>query len=79
MPHTGLQQEHLPQELGFVSGTTCSRRSRDGNETGIRQRSHEVLPAEPNTASRLNWSHCTTATSHVPQTRKITAGPPGLA
>lgn len=27
--HTGIQWEHLPQELGFRSGMTCRRRLRD--------------------------------------------------
>lgn len=43
--HTGIQWEHLPQDLGFGSGMTCWRRLRDWNEAGVWQRLHEVLLA----------------------------------
>ena len=33
--HTGVQWEHLPQELGFGSGMACWRRLRDWNEAGV--------------------------------------------
>jgi transposase len=33
--HTGVQWEHLPQELGFGSGMACWRRPRDWNEAGV--------------------------------------------
>jgi transposase len=33
--HTGIQWEHLPQELGFGSGMTCWRRLRDWNEASV--------------------------------------------
>lgn len=29
VPHTGIQREYLPQDLGFGSGMTCWRRQRD--------------------------------------------------
>jgi transposase len=32
---TGIQWEHLPQELGFGSGMTCWRRLRDWNEASV--------------------------------------------
>ncbi len=54
--HTGIQWEYLPQELGFGSGMTCWRRLRYWNPAGVCQRLHEVLLAELNAASRLNWS-----------------------
>ncbi|KUJ38385.1 transposase [Streptomyces sp. NRRL F-5122] len=63
--HTGIQWEYLPQELGFGSGMTCWRRLRDWNEAGVWQRLHEVLLAELNTASRLDWSRCVVDSSHV--------------
>ncbi|MFJ5208427.1 IS5 family transposase [Streptomyces nigra] len=56
--HTGIQWEYLPQDLGFGSGMTCWRRLRDWNEAGVWQRLHEVLLAELNAASRLDWSRC---------------------
>jgi transposase len=63
--HTGIQWEYLPQELGFGSGMTCWRRLRDWNEAGVWQRLHEVLLAELNAASRLDWSRCVVDSSHV--------------
>jgi transposase len=63
--HTGIQWEYLPQHLGFDSGMTCWRQLRDWNETGVWQRLHEVLLAELNAASRLDWSRCVVDSSHV--------------
>jgi transposase len=63
--HTGIQWEHLPQELGFGSGMTCWRRLRDWNEAGVWQRLHEVLLAELNVAARLDWSRAVVDSSHV--------------
>ncbi len=63
--HTGIQWEYLPQELGYGSGMTCWRRLRDWNEAGVWQRLHEVLLAELNAASRLDWSRCVVDSSHA--------------
>ncbi|MFJ4633806.1 IS5 family transposase [Streptomyces sp. NPDC088847] len=63
--HTGIQWEYLPQELGFGSGMTCWRRLREWNDAGVWQRLHEVLLAELNAASRLDWSRCVVDSSHV--------------
>ncbi|MFJ3189437.1 IS5 family transposase [Streptomyces halstedii] len=63
--HTGIQWEHLPQELGFGSGMTCWRRLRDWNEAGVWQQLHEVLLAELNAAARLDWSRTVVDSSHV--------------
>lgn len=63
--HTGIQWEHLPQELGFGSGMTCWRRLRDWNEAGMWQRLHEVLLAELNAEGQLDWSRCVVDASHV--------------
>jgi transposase len=63
--HTGIQWEHLPQELGFGSGMTCWRRLRDWNDAGVWQRLHEVLLAELNAAARLDWSRAVVDSSHV--------------
>lgn len=63
--HTGIQWEYLPQGLGFGSGMRCWRRLRDWNQAGIWQRPHEVLLAELNAASRLDWSRCVVDSSRV--------------
>lgn len=70
--HTGIQWEHLPQELGFGSGMTCWRRLRDWNEAGVWQRLHETLLAELNAAGELDWSRCVVDSSHV---RALKGGP----
>ena len=46
VPFTGMRWEWLPNELGCGRGMTCWRRLRDGNNAGVWQRLHEVLPAE---------------------------------
>ncbi|GAA3504995.1 hypothetical protein GCM10019016_121080 [Streptomyces prasinosporus] len=63
--HTGIQWEHLPEELGLGSGMTCRRRLRDWKEAGVRQRLHELLSAEPNAAARPDRSRCVVDSSHV--------------
>ncbi len=73
--YTGIQREHLPQELGFGSGMTCWRRLRDWNEAGVRQRLHEVFIAELNAAARLDWSRCTVDSSHVRASKGAPHGP----
>jgi len=57
--------EYLPKDLGFGSGMTCWRRLREWDEAGVWQRLHEVLLAERNAASRLDWSRCVVDSSHV--------------
>ncbi|GAA2438970.1 hypothetical protein GCM10010405_22890 [Streptomyces macrosporus] len=63
--YTGTRWEWLPKELGFGSGMTCRRRLRDWNNAGVRQRLHEVLPAEPRAADRLDLSRAVIDSSHV--------------
>lgn len=63
--HTGIQWEYLPKDLGFGWGMTCWRRLRDWNEAGVWQRLHEVLLAELNAVSRLDWSRRVVDSSHV--------------
>ena len=49
---------HVTVVHAFGSGVTCWRRLRDWNEAGVCQRVYEVLLAEHNSASRLDWSRC---------------------
>ncbi|MET9348877.1 IS5 family transposase [Streptomyces termitum] len=65
VPRTGIQREHLPQELGFGAGMTCWRRLRDWKKAGVWQRLHEVLLAELNAAARLDWPRAFIDFSHV--------------
>lgn len=75
--HTGIQWEHLCNELGFRSGMTCRRRLRDRNEVGVRRLPHEVLLAALNAASRLDRSGCVVESSHVGALVCRWAGPSG--
>ncbi|WP_435852427.1 transposase [Streptomyces sparsogenes] len=63
--HTGIQCDYLPQEPGFGSGMTRWQRLRDWNKTGVWQRLHEVLLAELNVATMLDWFRCVVDSSHV--------------
>ncbi|MER7223693.1 IS5 family transposase [Streptomyces rubradiris] len=73
--HTGIQWEYLPKELGCGSGMTCWRRLRDWNEAGVWQRLHEVLLAELNAASRLDWSRCAVDSPRQSAKRGSRTGP----
>ncbi|MFE2536670.1 IS5 family transposase [Streptomyces sp. NPDC059371] len=73
--HTGIQWEHLPQELGFGSGMTCWRRLRDWNDAGVWQQLHEVLLAELNTAARLDWSRAVVDSPRQGAKRGLQTGP----
>jgi transposase len=43
VPHTGIQWEYPPLELGFGSGTTCWRRLAAWKEAGVWNELHLVL------------------------------------
>ncbi|MFJ8848748.1 IS5 family transposase [Streptomyces cyaneofuscatus] len=73
--HTGIQWEHLPQELGFGSGMTCWRRLRDWSEAGVWQQLHEVLLAELNAAARLDWSRAVVDSPRQSAKRGLQTGP----
>ncbi|MFC8567331.1 IS5 family transposase [Streptomyces sp. NPDC057245] len=73
--HTGIQWEHLPQELRFGSGMTCWRRLRHWNEASVWQRLHEVLLAELNAAARLDWSRCVADSARQGAKRGLRTGP----
>ncbi|MFJ6723843.1 IS5 family transposase [Streptomyces sp. NPDC091281] len=64
VPHTGIQWEWLPQELGFGSGMTCWCRLRDWNEAGVWDRLHEVLLTGLHQAGKLDWSRAVIDGSH---------------
>lgn len=65
MLYTGIGLENLPQELGFGSGMTCWRRLRDWQQAGVFDRLHEVLLAELNAATVIDWSRACVDASHV--------------
>ena len=53
---TGIAWQQLPQELGYGSGMTCSRRLKEWQQAGVFQALHERLLAELRAAGRLDLS-----------------------
>ncbi|MCX4400190.1 IS5 family transposase (plasmid) [Streptomyces sp. NBC_00053] len=55
----------LPPELGFGSGQTCWRRLDRWQQAGVFDQLHQVLLAELNAASELDWSRACVDGSHI--------------
>jgi transposase len=53
---TGIQWEHLPQEMGCGCGMTCWRRLRDWQAAGVWRKIWEVLLDELGQADGIDWS-----------------------
>ncbi|MGW5782113.1 IS5 family transposase [Streptomyces sp. NPDC003863] len=70
VPHTGVQWEYLPQELGFGSGMTCRRRLAAWNEAGVWDRLHVILLTKLRSAKQLDWSRAVIDSSHVRAARR---------
>lgn len=70
MLHTGIQWEHLPQELGFGSGMTRWRRLAVWNEAGVWDQLHLVLLKKLRSAKQLDWSRAVIDSSHVRAARR---------
>ena len=62
---TGIQWEHLPQEMGCGSGMTCWRRLEEWNEAGVWDRLHRLLLDELDDAGKIDWSRAIVDGSHV--------------
>ena len=82
--HTGIQWEFLPQELGFGSGPTCSRRLAEWQEAGVWEELQRVLLDRLRAADRLDFSRATVDASHVQANRgrsspKVRPSPVGRA
>ena len=72
----GTPWEHLPQELGFVSGMTCWRRLRDWQSAGVWHRLHMALLTELRSAGKLDFSRACIDGASVPSPRGArTQGP----
>lgn len=68
--HTGIQWEYLPQQLGFGSGMTCSRRLAAWNEAGVWDQLHQLLPNKLRSKNQLDWSRAVIDSSHVRAARR---------
>src|SRR5580765_8465819 len=63
--HTGIAWRHLPLELGFGSGSTCSRRLEQWQRAGAWEQLHALLLAELRAAGVLEWVRAVADSSHV--------------
>lgn len=66
---TGIQWEHLPQEMGCGSGMTCWRRLRDWQQAGVWERIHKALLDELGRDARIDWERVALDASSVPAKR----------
>jgi len=62
---TGIQWEHLPQEMGCGCGMTCWRRLRDWQQAGVWQKLHEKLLAHLQAADKIDWSRAVVDSSSI--------------
>ena len=73
---TGIQWEHLPQEMGCGSGMTCWRRLEEWNEAGVWDRLHRLLLDELDDAGKIDWSRAIVDGSHVRAKRGVSTPVP---
>ncbi|EYF05160.1 Mobile element protein [Chondromyces apiculatus DSM 436] len=62
---TGIQWEHLPQEMGCGCGMTCWRRLRDWQEQGVWARLHQALLDELGQANAIDWDRASLDSASV--------------
>jgi transposase len=62
---TGIQWEHLPQEMGCGCGMTCWRRLRDWQKAGVWEQLHKILLDLLNEAGRIDWQRAVVDSSSV--------------
>jgi transposase len=62
----GIGGNKLPSALGCGSGTTCWRRFRDWQASGVWQRLHRVLLARLAWAGAIDWSRVSVDSASVP-------------
>lgn len=72
---TGIQWEHLPQEMGCGCGMTCWRRVRDRQQTAVWQSLHETLLAHLRAANKFDWSRAVVDSSSVRAVGGEASGP----
>jgi transposase len=62
----GIGWNKLPRALGCGSGTTCWRRFRDWQASGVWRRLHRVLLARLAWAGAIDWSRASVDSASVP-------------
>jgi transposase len=66
---SGIPWEMLPQEMGCGSGSTCWRRLRDWQETGVWEELHRALLDRLGEADRIDWERASLDSASVPAKR----------
>ena len=62
---TGIQWEHMPQEMGRGSGMTCWRRLRHWHEAGVWAKLHLILLERLAEADKLGWNRASVDSASV--------------
>ena len=70
---SGIPWEMLPQEMGCGSGSTCWRRLRDWQETGVWERLHRALLDRLGEANQIDWSRASLDSASISAKRGATA------
>jgi transposase len=66
---TGIPWEMLPQEMGCGSGSTCWRRLRDWQASGVWRRLHRALVDRLGEAGEIDWSRACLDSASIPAKR----------
>src|SRR5918997_4332562 len=66
---TGCPWQALPRELGCGSGSTCWRRLRDWQQTGVWDRLHRLLLDRLGSRGRIDWSRAALDSASIPAKR----------
>lgn len=75
---TGIQWEHLPQELGYGSGMTCWRRLRDWSVAGVWLSVWAHLHQELGLQDLIDWERALVDSSLVPAKKGALIADPTL-
>jgi transposase len=62
---SGIPWEMLPQELGWGSGMSASRRLEEWQQAGVWQKVHEALLVHLHAADKIDWSRAIVDSSSV--------------
>jgi transposase len=76
---SGVPWRMLPKEIGGGSGTTCWRRLRDWQKSGVWWRVHRILLDHLGRANLIDWSRASLDSASIPakRGREDRSQPPG--
>ena len=66
---SGVPRRMLPKEIGGGSGTTCWRRLRDWQKSGVWWRLHRILLDHLGRADLIDWSRASLDSASIPAKR----------